>query len=55
LQNGQPDAAIRALESALDNGYKVKMLAAEPYVQPLKADPRFSELLLNYGSGGEKK
>jgi hypothetical protein len=55
LQNGQPDAAIRALESALDNGYKVKMLAAEPYVQPLKADPRFRDLLLNYGSGGEER
>jgi len=55
LQNGEPDAAIRALESALDNGYKVKMLAAEPYVQPLKADPRFRDLLSNYGSGGEER
>ncbi|MDH4049801.1 MAG: tetratricopeptide repeat protein [Gammaproteobacteria bacterium] len=54
LQKGQPDAAVRALESALDNGYQVKMLAAEPYVQPLQADPRFKDLLANYGSKGEQ-
>jgi tetratricopeptide (TPR) repeat protein len=55
LQEGQPDAAIRALESALDNGYPVTMLAAEPYVQPLRANTQFKELLANYGSGGEAK
>jgi len=38
----------------LDNGYQVKMLAAEPYVQPLQADPRFKDLLANYGSKGEQ-
>lgn len=55
LRNGEPDAAIYALESALDNGYRVEMLAAEPYVQPLKANPRFRDLLANYGAGGDKK
>jgi tetratricopeptide (TPR) repeat protein len=55
LQNAEPDAAIRALESALDNGYRVEMLAAEPYVQPLKENPRFKDLLANYGVGGDKK
>lgn len=55
LQNGQPDAAIDALQSALENGYEVTMLAAEPYVQPLRASERFRDLLADYGSKGEDK
>jgi len=55
LQNGQADAAIDALESALENGYEVTMLAAEPYVQTLKSNPRFTDLLADYGPKGEEK
>lgn len=55
LQDGQTDAAIDALTSALENGYEVTMLTAEPYVQTLKTDPRFTNLLANYEPKGEQE
>ncbi|MDJ0940716.1 MAG: tetratricopeptide repeat protein [Woeseiaceae bacterium] len=52
-RTGQSDAAIDALESALDNGYEATLLAAEPYLRPLKANPRFDRLLARHGIRGE--
>lgn len=44
LKAGDLDAAIDALEVAVDKGYPVQLLAAEPLLQPLRIDPRFAEI-----------
>jgi len=48
---GQTDAAIDAAERALENGYPVEMLAAEPILKPLAENPRFRELLEKHRNG----
>jgi tetratricopeptide (TPR) repeat protein/DNA-binding winged helix-turn-helix (wHTH) protein/TolB-like protein len=54
LRNGDPGAAIDAFAEALKYGYEASLLAMEPYVASLDANPRFSKLLAEFGStGGE--
>ena len=40
-----PEGALRALQSALDNGYPAKMLAAEPYLEDLKQNRKFRRMI----------
>jgi TolB-like protein/Flp pilus assembly protein TadD/DNA-binding winged helix-turn-helix (wHTH) protein len=46
VRAGRADAAIGALELAIDNGFSEKTLAVEPLLVPLRGDPRF-EVLVN--------
>lgn len=46
---GDIEAARSALERAVDLGYPTALLAAEPYLEPLRADRWFSSLLANQG------
>jgi tetratricopeptide (TPR) repeat protein/DNA-binding winged helix-turn-helix (wHTH) protein len=45
VQAGNHDAALRALQSAVDNGYPAKMLAVEPYLENLKQNPKFRKMI----------
>jgi tetratricopeptide (TPR) repeat protein len=45
VQAGNHDAALRALQSAVDNGYPAKMLAVEPYLEKLQQEPKFRRLI----------
>jgi hypothetical protein len=45
VRAGNHDAALRALQSALDNGYPAKMLAVEPYLEELQQDPKFRRII----------
>jgi tetratricopeptide (TPR) repeat protein/DNA-binding winged helix-turn-helix (wHTH) protein len=42
---GNHEGALRALQSALDNGYPAKMLAAEPYLEDLKQNRKFRRMI----------
>jgi hypothetical protein len=44
---GDIEAARSALERAVDLGYPTALLAAEPYLEPLRADRWFSSLVAN--------
>ena len=46
LKAGDKDAALTALEIAVDKGYSGRLLAAEPHLAPLRDDPRFSILII---------
>lgn len=43
--SGNHEAALRALQGALDNGYPAKILAAEPHLEDLKKNRRFREMI----------
>jgi tetratricopeptide (TPR) repeat protein len=45
-QAGNHEAALQALQSALDNGYPANMLAIEPYLEDLKQDSKFRKMIL---------
>ena len=45
LKRGEPDAALSALELAVDTGYPLAMLAAEPILKELHQDSRFVKLM----------
>lgn len=45
LKRGQSSEAVDSLTLAVDNGYPVAMLAAEPILEELQEDPRFASLL----------
>lgn len=45
LRSGNRNAALDALEKAAEIGYSRQMLAAEPHLAPLKADPRFATIV----------
>ncbi|MBT8088779.1 MAG: tetratricopeptide repeat protein, partial [Gammaproteobacteria bacterium] len=45
LRAGDKEAALDALETAIDKGYSRQMLAAEPHLEALHGDPRFSEIV----------
>jgi len=45
VRSGNHEAALRALQSALDNGYPAKMLAVEPYLEDLKQDSKFRKMI----------
>ena len=48
-QAGEKDRAFEQLESALAGGYRdAAELRASPYLEPLRADPRFAPLLAKY-------
>ena len=44
-REGQSNAAIDALQRAIDLGYPTKLLAAEPYLEDLHEVERFSALV----------
>jgi len=44
-REGQSNAAIDALQKAIDLGYPAKLLAAEPYLEDLYQEERFSTLV----------
>ena len=43
--DGNHEAALRALQGALDNGYPAKILAAEPHLEDLKQNRKFREMI----------
>lgn len=43
--NGDHDAAVRALNQAVELGYPVMMLTAEPYLEPLRSQREFRRLI----------
>lgn len=45
LRAGDKEAAIAALQIAADKGYSRKMLAAEPHLEALRKDARFSAIV----------
>jgi tetratricopeptide (TPR) repeat protein len=45
VAENERDSAITSLRTAVDYGYPVKMLAAEPYLQGLREDPNFLALI----------
>jgi len=45
LRAGDPEASIAALNMAVETGYSKAMMAAEPHLAELRADPRFLELV----------
>ena len=47
-QNGDYAAAVDLLESAIENGYPVAMLAAEPYLDGLRSNRDFQSLVAEY-------
>jgi tetratricopeptide (TPR) repeat protein/DNA-binding winged helix-turn-helix (wHTH) protein len=54
LHRGQDPEAIDALELAVQDGYPVAMLAAEPILKALRSDARFVSLLTENKVGGTK-
>ena len=47
-QNGDYAAAVDFLESAIENGYPVAMLAAEPYLEELRSNRDFESLVAEF-------
>ena len=45
LRAGDKTAALDALEVAVDKGYSLQMLAAEPHLAVLRDEPRFSRIV----------
>jgi tetratricopeptide (TPR) repeat protein/DNA-binding winged helix-turn-helix (wHTH) protein len=45
LRSGDPDAALKSLYIALQKGYPVKIMAAEPHLAALQGDSRFRAML----------
>ena len=52
-ESGDPDGAIAALHVAIEYGYPVAMLSAEPILKELKSDTRYSEMLQEARVRGE--
>jgi len=44
-RNGDVEAALESLRAAIDNGYPPRMLAAEPYLDELRANPAFQAMV----------
>ena len=55
LRAGNRDAAIDAVGKALDAGYPVAVLAAEPILKELWDESRFVELIARRSIGGQKQ
>ena len=49
---GHVDAAIESCERALESGYPVAMVAAEPMLDELRGDPSFAQLVAKHNEGG---
>jgi tetratricopeptide (TPR) repeat protein/TolB-like protein/DNA-binding winged helix-turn-helix (wHTH) protein len=45
LESGNTDASLNSLEHAVDAGYPVDMLAAEPHLRPLRDNAKFIKLI----------
>lgn len=45
FRDGDTDGAIAALGTAVDNGYPVALLAAEPHLESLRTHERFQEII----------
>ncbi len=54
LENGDRESAVDSLEQALLTGFPAAMLAAEPHLQSLKSDIRFTSLLTSGDKRGEQ-
>jgi TolB-like protein/DNA-binding winged helix-turn-helix (wHTH) protein/Tfp pilus assembly protein PilF len=54
LHAGKTDEAIDAAGRALDGGYPVAVLAAEPILRDLWNEPRFVELMARHSTGGQQ-
>lgn len=55
LRAGDMDAAVAAAENALDAGYPVAVLAAEPILEDLWNHSRFVELMARHSVGGQRQ
>jgi tetratricopeptide (TPR) repeat protein/TolB-like protein len=55
VRAGRPDEAIDACRLALQGGYPVAMLAAEPMLDELRGDPRFARLVAEHNEGGKER
>ena len=55
LHAGDTAAAIDAAEHAIDAGYPVAVLAAEPILAGLWDDSRFVALMARHSVGGQQK
>ncbi|MBT8083157.1 MAG: tetratricopeptide repeat protein [Gammaproteobacteria bacterium] len=55
LRAGDTDAAVDAAERALDAGYPVAVLAAEPILEGLWDNSRFVALMARHSVGGQQK
>ena len=53
LKSGDPDSALDSIENAIERGYPVAMLAAEPILRELKDDSRYASLLAASDQTGE--
>jgi hypothetical protein len=45
LRRGNTDAAIAELRLAADNGYSLKLMAAEPHLASLRGHPEFTAIV----------
>jgi hypothetical protein len=45
FRDGDTDGAISALKIAVDSGYPIALLAAEPHLQPLATHEQFREII----------
>ena len=45
LRQGDSVAALEALKLAVDKGYSVKLMAAEPHLASLHGHPKFNEIV----------
>ncbi len=52
LEMGDASGALKSIENAMNNGYPVAMLAAEPILKELRSDTRFESLLARAGVKG---
>ena len=55
VRANRADEAIDACRLALDGGYPVAMLAAEPMLDELRGDPRFARLVAEHTEGGKER
>lgn len=55
LHSGDAATAVDSAQLALENGYPVAMLAAEPILKELWGDSRFVEIMARHSKGGQQE
>ena len=55
VRRGDHDSAIDSARLALENGYPVAMLSAEPILKELWKEPHFVKLMARYSVGGQQE